>query len=346
MKVMPIGRSAQRLGGGRVRIAAGCAVAALLLAGCSGAGGSSASGSAPAGSSITVAAVPGVGDAPLYVAWRQGLFQQRGLTVHLRSYHTMAEVMTALHSGQANVAVGDYADFFYEQEHDSSAPMVVVADGYDAAPDIMNVLVSPDSLITTPQGLQGKTIGTAAPQLMPNSPNSPGTPYSMETVAASSALDNDGVQPNLVKWRPMPQNDLVNALRNHLVDAILVTEPEIFQAESQIGARTILDACSGETVNLPLDGYFAPKSFAENHQAALLAFRSVMTRAQAAAVQPAPVQSVLRHYAGMSRETASLITMGQYPTALKVVSLQRVADLMSFYGALPQPLVVSHMLLR
>ena len=63
-------------------------------------------------------------------------------------------------------------------------------------------------------------------------------------------------------------------------------------------------------------------------------------------IAPAPVQSVLRHYAGMSRETASLITIGQYPTALKVVSLQRVADLMSFYGALPQPLVVSHMLLR
>ena len=128
----------------------------------------------PAGSSITVAAVPGVGDAPLYVARQQGLFQQRGLTVHLRSYHTMAEVMAALHNGQANVAVGDYADFFYEQEHDSSAPMVVVADGYDAAPDIMNVLVSPDSPITTPQGLQGKTIGTAAPQVMPESPG--GTP--------------------------------------------------------------------------------------------------------------------------------------------------------------------------
>ena len=134
MKVMPIGRSAQRLGGGRMRIAAGCSVAALLLAGCSAACGSSASGSAPAGSSITVAAVPGVGDAPLYVARQQGLFQQRGLTVHLRSYHTMAEVMAALHNGQANVAVGDYADFFYEQEHDSSAPMVVVADGYTPRP--------------------------------------------------------------------------------------------------------------------------------------------------------------------------------------------------------------------
>ena len=225
--------------------------------------------------------MPGVGDAPLYVALQQGLFRQHGLTVHLRSYKTMSQVMDALHNGQANVAVGDYADFFYEQERDLSAPMVVLADGYDAAPNIMDVLVSPDSRITTPQGLQGKTIGTAAPQVMPGNV---GAPYNMETVAASSALDNDGVQLNLVKWQPMPPNELVNALRTHRVDAILVTEPQIFQAESEIGARTILDACSGQTVNLPLDGDFAPRSFADNHRATLLAFRSVMVRAQADAI--------------------------------------------------------------
>jgi NitT/TauT family transport system substrate-binding protein len=287
--------------------------------------------------------VPGVGDAPLYVAWQRGLFRQHGLTVHLHSYKTMRDVMTALQSGHADVAVGDYADFFYEQETHSSAPMVVLADGYDAAPNIMDVLVSPDSQITTPQELKGKTIGTAAPQLMPD--NVGGPPYSLETVAASSALDNDGVQPSFVKWRPMPANDLVNALRNHRVDAILVTEPEIFQAESEVGARTILDACSGETVNLPLDGYFAVKSWAGSHRAALSAFRSVLTRAQAEAVQPAPLEAAFQHYAGMSQETASLITVGQYPTALKVTSLQRVADLMSFYGALTHRLDVSHMLL-
>jgi len=342
MKAMPIGRSARRRGGGRVRIAVGCAVAAVLLAGCSALGGSPASGSAPAGSSITIAAVPGVGDAPLYVAVQQGLFRQRGLTVHLRSYQTMKQVTDALHNGQANVAVGDYADFFYEQENDSSEPLVVLADGYDAAPNIMNVLVRPDSQITTPQGLQGARIGTAAPQVMPGGV---AAPFSIETVAASSALDNNGVQPNLVTWVPMQAKNLVPALRSHQVDAILVTEPQIFQAESEIGARTILDACSGETVNLPLDGYFAPRSFAEKNQAALQTFRSVMTRAQADAVQPAPLQAVLMHDAGMGRETASLITVGQYPTALKVTSLQRVADLMSFYGALRHPLVVSHMLL-
>jgi NitT/TauT family transport system substrate-binding protein len=343
MKATPIGRSAHRPGRGRLRIAAGCAVAAVLLAGCSAFGGSPASSSAPTGSAITIAAVPGVGDAPLYVAWQRGLFRQHGLTVHLRSYQTMGQVMAALHHGQANVAVGDYADFFYEQKNDSSAPMVVLADGYDSTPNIMDVLVSPDSRITTPQGLRGRRIGTVEPQVMPDNV---AAPYSIDTVAASSALDNDGVQPNLVKWVPMPAGQLVNALRTHRVDAILVTEPQIFQAESEIGARTILDACSGETVNLPLDGYFAPRSFAENHRSALLAFRSVMTRAQADAVQPAPLEAVFRHYAGMSRETASLITVGQYPTALKVTSLQRVADLMSFYGALAHPLVVSQMLLH
>src|SRR5690348_13428491 len=342
MKAMPIGRPAQRLANGRVRIAAGCAAAALLLGGCSALGGSSASGAAPAGSSITVAAVPGVGDAPLYVAWQQKLFQQHGLTVHLHSYKTMTQVMDALHSGQANVAVGDYADFFYEQEHDASAPMVVLADGYDAAPNIMDVLVNPDSRITALLGLKGKTIGTAEPQVLPNVS---GLPYSLATVAASSALDNNGVQPSMVKWLPLPSNELVSALQTHRVDGTLVTEPESFAAESALGARTILDACSGQTVNPPLDGYFAPRSFAENHRAALIAFRSVMTRAQANAVQPAPVEAVLTHYAGMSRETASLITVGQYPTALKVTSLQRVADLMSFYGALAHPLVVSRMLL-
>jgi NitT/TauT family transport system substrate-binding protein len=332
MKATPAGRwPAQRRGGGRTWIAAGCALVFMALAGCQVSGGSTASGHAPPGASITVAAVPGVGDAPLYVAQQQGLFRKLGLTVHIRSYPTVKAEVDALHNGAASVAVGDYADFFYQQEDHPGAPMVIVADGYDATPNIMDVLVSPDSRITAPQGLQHRTIGTAAPQLMPVD----GPPFSLDTVAASSVLENDGVQPTSVTWRPMPANDLVDALRKHQVDAILVTEPEIFQAESELGARSILDACSGETVNLPLEGYFAPVSYETHHRATLLAFRSALARAQANATQPAPLESVLTHYAGMSQQTASLITIGAYPTSVKLASLQRVADLMSFYGALP-----------
>ena len=319
---------------------------AMLLAGCQtpGFGSSGASGQAPAGSSITVASVPGVGDAPLYVAQQQGLFRQAGLTVHIRSYKTAAAEVAALHNGTANVAAGDYASFFYQQETPGAAPIVVLADGYDAGTDIMDVLVSPDSPITTPQDLRFKTIGTAEPQLMPDTLGGP--PYSLETVAASSVLENDGIQPTDVTWKPIPADDLIGALRSHAVDAILVTEPGIYQAESQLGARSVLDACSGATVNLPLEGYFAPAAYAKQHRNALAAFHAALMRAQASANEPAPLSNALTHYAGMSRQTASLITVGVYPTSLRVSSLQRVADLMSFYGSLPRPLDVSRMVFR
>jgi NitT/TauT family transport system substrate-binding protein len=315
----------------------GAVAAALFLAACHFPG-TSGSGQPPAGSSITVASVPGIGDAPLYIALHQGLFRQAGLSVTVRSYPSVTAEAAALRAGQADVAVGDYANFFYAQETGTRAPLVVVADGYDAGPGVMEVLVLPGSGITSPQDLAGKSIGTAAPDLIPHVSND--QPYSLETVAASSVLMNDGVQPSAVTWKPMPAADLAGALRTHRVDSILVTEPEISQVENELGAQSVLDACSGETVNLPLDGYFATASYASRHRAALLAFRSALTRAQTDAAQAGPVQAVLTQYAGMSRQTASLVTVGVYPTSLRVSSLQRVANLMSFYGALPHPLNV------
>ena len=343
MKVKPARRwPARPWSSGRARIAAGCAaVAAVLLAGCQmpGSGSSGAIQQAPAGSSITVASVPGVGNAALYVAQYQGLFQQAGLAVHIRSYPTVAAEIAAMRSGAANVAVGDYASFFYAQEHGTR--MVVLADGYDAAPDIMDVLVGAKSQINTPQNLQNTTIGTPEPELPAG-----GAPYSLETVAASSVLENDGVPLATVVFKPMPTDRLIPALRNHVVNAILVTEPEIYEAESQLGARSVLDAASGETVNLPVDGYFAAASYAQKNHDALAAFRAALMRAQASANQPAPLNNALTHYAGMTRQTAALITVGVYPTSLRVTSLQRVADLMSFYGSLPRPLNVSTMVFR
>jgi hypothetical protein len=38
--------------------------------------------------------------------------------------------------------------------------------------------------------------------------------------------------------------------------------------------------------------------------------------------------------------------VGTYPTSLRLSSLQRVADLMSFYGSLARPLDVSRMVFR
>ena len=67
------------------------------------------------------------------------------MTVHVRSYPSVTEELAAVRSGQADVAVGDYANFFYAQEHYPGSPMVVVADAYDAGPNTVDVLVRPGS---------------------------------------------------------------------------------------------------------------------------------------------------------------------------------------------------------
>jgi hypothetical protein len=128
-----------------------------------------------------------------------------------------------------------------------------VADAYDAAPSVMEVLARPDTGITKPQQLEGKTIGTPEPQEMPFSAT---LPYSEETLATQSVLTTDGVSPSSVHWRAMPTDELVSALQNHQVSAILATEPTIYQAEIQLGAAEVLDSCSGQTASLPLAGYF------------------------------------------------------------------------------------------
>ncbi len=330
------GTTARPGGAGRRRGIAAGAVAVLCVAatvtGCK-AGGSAASGSGQ----ITVAATPGVADAPLYLAASEGLFSRAGLKVTIESSPTDATSLHALTKGTVDVAAADYADFFYVQSNVDSS-LRLVADGYDAAPNVMEVLTLPGSGISTPQGLVGKTIGTSQPEEFPYQPSAP---YSLETLATQSVLLNDGIQPTQVRWRPMPTQKLVGALRSHRVSAILVSEPDIFQAESKLGATEVMDSLSGSTANLPLDGYFTSGAFARGHAATLRTFRSVMLQAQAEAATGKGVRTVLAKAPQMNTLTADMVTLGVYPTTINVSGVQQLANLMANYSMLAAPVSVS-----
>jgi NitT/TauT family transport system substrate-binding protein len=314
--------------------------AVLLLASCSAVG---VQNSASAGglSTLTVAAAPGIDDAPLYIAADDGQFAAEGLKVRIKDYGSASSEITALRTGQADVAAGDYADFFYAQARHPG--LLIVAEGYDASAHVMDVLVSPNSNITSPEQLAGKTIGTPEPQEIPYSPT---IPYSMETLATQSALQDDGVDPASVRWKPMPAPDLIGALRGRRVAAILVTEPYIYRAESQVGAFEILDSVSGTTATLPLSGYFTSTGFASEHPGALTAFRAGLQAVQAGANTGPAVRSVIKRLVGMNAQTAALVTIGEYQTAPDVSGLQRVANLLIDFGVIAKPLNVQSMIFR
>jgi NitT/TauT family transport system substrate-binding protein len=328
----------------RPRRVVSLAIAALtimpLAAGCR--VGNSASGQPVVNATITVAAIRGVDNAPLYIAARNGTFSRAGLDVRIRTYQTVADELRALSNGKIDIAAGDYVDFFSMVSKTKRPFLSIVADGYHAAPGVMEVLTYPGSGITTPGGLAHRTVGTPEPQGIPVSGSKP---YSLETLATDSVLGNDGVNPSLIKWKPMPEGSLIKALSTHKVAAILVQEPLIFQAET-LGAVVVLDSCSGATANLPLSGYFATSSFVHKHALALGEFRSALQRAQAGAVLPGPVRAQLATDPSMNMQSASLVTIGSYPTSLNAASLQRVADLMFNAEMLGHALSVSGMIAR
>jgi NitT/TauT family transport system substrate-binding protein len=234
---------------------------------------------------------------------------------------------------------------FYAQEQRPG--LRVVADGYDAGPHVMEVLALPGSHISSPAGLEGKSIGTAAPQEMPAPPSAgQARPFSLETVATWSVLSSDNVPPAKVHWAPMPAGSLITALKARQVDAILATEPTIYQAESQLGAVPVLDSCTGATENLPLDGYFTTSTYASRHASVVAAFRAALEKAQAQAAMTAPLQAALTRHAGLSPQTAALVTFGEYPASLSAANLQRIVNLMVTFGALRSTLTVASMVAK
>lgn len=325
------------------RLALAVISAALVVSGCHVPGTSASGQGGSGGGQLTVGIVPGIDNAPLDVSMRNGLFSDHGLNVVIKTYSSLQPEFQALKSGSLDIAVGDYADFFYE-DATGNASLHLIADGYDAASNVMEVLTLPGSGITTQQDLEGKVIATPEPQLIPsaNGPySSDVVPFSMETLATESVLDSDGITPTSVTWKPTPAQDMIGELRDGQVSAILATEPYVTAAESQLGAVEVLDSCSGLTANLPLSGYFSLAAYAGAHSAQLQQFRTALESGQADAGNGGPLQAVLPQFTGMSTEDAALATFGTYPTSLSIGQIQRVADLMDDSGVISRPLSVS-----
>jgi NitT/TauT family transport system substrate-binding protein len=312
---------------------------ALLAAGC-GNGGGSAGG--PVSGTVTIAAVPGVDNVPLFLAQHDGLFQQAGLNVDIKTYTSVTAEVKDLQSGRVDIAAGDYGPFLYAESQAKTAGIKIVADGYDATAGVLEVLTLPTSGINTPPDIGGKRIGTPDTADLPTAA---GGPDSLATAATTSVLRSYGVNMATVRFDPMAESAEVAALKHHQVPAILVTEPYIYQAETQLGAIEVLDACSGATATLPLSGYFATSGWSQGHATALADFRSALGQAQSSAAMSGPVQGVLHSYTGMTRLEASVVTVGNYPATTDVDNLQRVAQLLSDQGVLSNPVAISKQLL-
>jgi NitT/TauT family transport system substrate-binding protein len=313
----------------RLLLGAAAGLAVVTAAACSGA---SSAGGAVSGT-VTIAAIPGIDTAPLYLAQKNGYFAAEGLShVVIKTFASESAELTALQGGQADIAASDYGDIFYAQSQ--SPDLRVLADSYDAAPGVLEIITLPHSPIASPADLAGQTIGVPNDQQLPISGSD--HPLSLETAAATEVLTNYlGNAALSMNWQPMSQQQEITALEHHDLQAVLVSEPYIYQAESQLGAVEVLDAYSGSTAGLPLTGYVATNAWVTHNPAAVADFQAAVAQAQTQASMTGQVQQLLPKTTGMTAADADLSTIGTYPTSTSVTGLERVVRLLANHHLVP-----------
>jgi NitT/TauT family transport system substrate-binding protein len=285
-------------------------------------------------STVTIAAMPGVDTAPLYLAERDGLFAAEGLThVVIDNVSTEQAAINAVAKGQADIAASDYGSIFFQQSQDPD--LRILTDGYDASPGVLEVLTWPGSPITTPTAMVGNgPIGVPNEQVLPDLGGT-GHPVSLDAAAATQVLTNYlGNNAESVDWEPMSQQQEVTELAAHNLAAAVLSQPYIYEAESQFGATVVFDACSGSTASLPLTGYVATKAWVRGDSAAVADFQAAMAKANTDASMAGEVQKVLPKTTGMTVTDADLSTVGSYPASTSAINLERVVRLMSNFDML------------
>src|SRR5215469_7553770 len=205
------------------------------------------------GQVIRVAAVPGIENANLYLAVHGGYFTRAGVTVKIERFTTIPAELNALNQGQVDVIAADYGDMFVAEAGKSIYQ--ILADGYDAGSGIAEILTLPDSTITSPANLSGLTIPVPNGEQV----HAPiGAPATLAVASAASVLQSDGVNLAAVNWKPMPQRQEISELVHHRAQAVLLTGLNVYRAQQE-GAVELIDALSGPTSGIPLDGFFATR---------------------------------------------------------------------------------------
>jgi NitT/TauT family transport system substrate-binding protein len=290
---------------------------------------------------VRVGVVPGIDNATLYLAKKRGYFSSAGISVEIVDHYTTVQSeLRALSQGQVDVAAGDYGNLFAKQSALQKNAFKILADGYDAAPGVVQIMTMPNSAVKSPSGL--RLIG--APNVDEVGAPS-GGPNSLVIASATSVLQSLGVNLSNLTWQNMSETQEINELVSGQIKAALLTEPYVYQAQ-QKGAILLVDACSGATEGIPLSGYFTSTSWANHSSKEVAAFRSGLARADAQASMPGPVQAILPKYAKLTPQEAALVTTGVYPLSTIVANLQRTADLMNRVGMISRQLNVANMIAR
>lgn len=294
--------------------------AALLAAGCGSSGSSGGNGLEK--KTITVASLPLVDGAALYVAMKHKFFDQEGLNVQIKPVAQSILALPALQKGQVDVIAGANYVTFLQANEKGVLKLRIVADGAANASRFTEVLVMPNSPIKQAKDLEGKTL---AVNILNN----------IQSLTTNQVLKANNVDPSKVKYRAVPFPQMGAALQKGQIDAVNTAEPFGTDFQRKLGARMVVDVGGPPVTDLPISGYVSTQQFVDKNPKTAAAFQRAIQKAQQLiSTDRKQAEAVLPSYAHIDAQTASVLSLPGYPTSLNATRLQRLPDLMLQDGLL------------
>jgi NitT/TauT family transport system substrate-binding protein len=273
--------------------------------------------------SITVAALPTDDLAGLYIAQDDGLFAKQGLRVTIEKISSSQAIITDQMKGQVDISAGSYVAYIEAQA--AGARFRILAEASTLRPGTRALVTVRASHITSIAGLVGQKIGV-------NGTNSIGT------LLVSALLVEHGISPRDVDFITDPKGfpAMPAQLQAGKWGAAFLAEPYVTIAEESYGDQELIDLDQGATLNFPIDGYVATRSWAEKHPETTAAFvRAIQEGQTIADTHPAVAQAAIAESDDLPGRVTAVMALPGFPTGpVDVQRIQRVAVAMLEFGLL------------
>jgi NitT/TauT family transport system substrate-binding protein len=299
-------------------------LAALAGAACGGDDDGAGGGSGDTGKLTTLrAGVSSIGDlAPIYLGQKKGFFAKQGLKLDLQPQQGGAVTVTGVVSGDFDFGYSNTTSLLVAQAR--NLPLVAIAPAAQVGTDPKTedytaIMVKPDSPISSPEDLAGRTLAA-------------NTLESQTDSTVKAALDAKGVDPSKVKFTEVPFPDQLAALQKGSVQAITPIEPFVTLAKDA-GMRTVLPGYFSTGIpNYTTGAYFVNKRFLQEKPDVAKRLRTAIQRSlEYAQSHEQEVRETIPTFTSIKPDLAKRVALPMFPATFDRESLDRLADLIVKY---------------
>ncbi len=287
--------------------------------------------------SIKVTIMPTTDVAPFHLAVKEGYFKAEGLEVKSVDVKSSEQSTDKLTAGEVDIAYAAYGPLFLAEDKGAAGQrggVKLIADASSAGLGSCVVVAMPNSPIRSVKDMAGRKVAVTSAS-------------SISAILIMSTLKTNGIDPNSVKWKPLPFPNTAEALQKGDVDAAFLTEPFLTAAQKTVGAVPLFDTATGPTANFPTAGWAATGNFVKNNPDTIAKFQRVMQKAtDEAKADRSKVEPLLVEFSKVDQDTAKLATLLTFQSTLDATRIQRVPDLMLEFALIKNKLAVQQMIVK